>query len=43
MAKANPIEIQKELKGIDDPASKQELVNHAKQQGADENVCSTLE
>lgn len=43
MAKANPIEIQKHLKGIDYPASKQELVNHAKKQGADRKVLSLLE
>jgi len=43
MATVNPIQIQKFLKGVDYPASKQDLVKHAKQQGADENVCSTLE
>jgi len=43
MAKANPIQIQKHLKGIDYPASKQELVNHAQKQGADRKVLSLLE
>jgi hypothetical protein len=43
MAQANPIQIQKHLKGVDYPASKQDLVNHAQQQAADENVCSTLQ
>jgi hypothetical protein len=42
MAKVNPVQLQKHLKGMDYPASKQDLINHAKQQGADENVCSTL-
>ncbi|MBE9111514.1 DUF2795 domain-containing protein [Nodosilinea sp. LEGE 07298] len=43
MAAVNPIQVQKFLKGINYPASKQDVVEHAKQQGADENVCSTLE
>ncbi|MBD2299515.1 DUF2795 domain-containing protein [Nostoc sp. FACHB-190] len=43
MAKANPVEIQKHLKGIDYPASKQELVQHAQKQGADRKVLSLLE
>lgn len=43
MAKVNPIQMQKYLKGMDYPASKQELLDHAKHSGADENVCSTLE
>ncbi|MEB3359666.1 MAG: DUF2795 domain-containing protein [Synechococcales bacterium] len=43
MATVNPIQVQKFLKGIDYPASKQDVVDHAKQNGADENVCSTLE
>ncbi|MBW4612173.1 MAG: DUF2795 domain-containing protein [Desmonostoc vinosum HA7617-LM4] len=43
MAKANPIEIQKHLKGVDYPASKQELIKHAKKHGADQKILSLLE
>jgi hypothetical protein len=43
MAKVNPIQLQKYLKGVDYPASKQDLIKHAEQQGADENVRSALE
>ena len=43
MATVNPIQVQKFLKGMEYPASKQDVIEHARQQGADENVCSTLE
>jgi len=43
MAKSNPIQLQKHLKGIDYPASKEDLIAHAKNQGADENALSTLQ
>jgi hypothetical protein len=43
MAKVNPIDLQKHLKGVDYPASKQELIKHAKSQGADQEMCSILE
>jgi hypothetical protein len=43
MAKVNPIQLQKHLKGMDYPASKEDLLNHAKKQGADENALSVLE
>ncbi|MEJ6481817.1 DUF2795 domain-containing protein [Nostoc punctiforme UO1] len=43
MAKANPVEIQKHLKGVDYPANKQDLVQHAKKQGADKGIISLLE
>jgi len=43
MAKANPVAIQKHLKGIDYPADKQELIEHAKQQGAAQDIISLLE
>ncbi|MBD3885586.1 DUF2795 domain-containing protein [Phormidium tenue FACHB-886] len=43
MTKVNPIQLQKFLKGIDYPAKKEDLLSHAKQHGADENVLSTLE
>ncbi len=39
----NPIQVQKYLKGVDYPCSKQDLVNKAKQEGADENVLNTLQ
>jgi hypothetical protein len=43
MAKVNPIQVQKFLKGVNYPVSKQDLVKHLKQEGADEDVQSTLE
>lgn len=43
MAKVNPIELQKHLKGVDYPARKEELIQHAQQQGADEKVREILE
>jgi hypothetical protein len=43
MARVNPVQLQKDLKGMDYPANKQDLIEHAKRQGADENVRSTLE
>ncbi|MDX2240071.1 MAG: DUF2795 domain-containing protein [Leptolyngbyaceae cyanobacterium bins.302] len=43
MTKVNPIQMQKFLKGMDYPAGKKELIEHAKRSGADDNVCSTLE
>ncbi len=43
MAKVNPIQVQKFLKGIDYPATKQVVLRTAQEQGADENVLTTLE
>jgi predicted outer membrane protein len=43
MSHINPIQIQKFLKGVDYPASKAALIENAKNMGADENVCSSLE
>ncbi|MBE9036481.1 DUF2795 domain-containing protein [aff. Roholtiella sp. LEGE 12411] len=43
MAKANPVAIQKHLKGVDYPANKQALIKHAKKQGADQAILSLLE
>jgi hypothetical protein len=43
MAKVNPIQLQKHLKGMEYPASKDDLIAHAKQHGADENALSVLE
>ena len=42
MAHVNPIQMQKFLKGVDYPASKQALIENAKNMGADENVCASL-
>ena len=42
MADINPIQVQKALGGIDYPASKEELVKHAEEKGADEEVLSAL-
>jgi hypothetical protein len=39
----NPIEVEKHLKGIKFPASKQDLIEHARQNDAPEEVLSTLE
>lgn len=43
MAKVNPIQLQKYLKGVNYPASKQDLLDAAKQNEADENITSALE
>lgn len=43
MDKVNPIQLQKHLKGINYPVSKEDLIDCAKQEGADEAVLSTLE
>jgi hypothetical protein len=43
MAKVNPIRVQKYLGGVDYPASKDELVNTAKSDGADDLVIETLQ
>lgn len=37
-----PISVQKYLKGIDYPATKEDLLSHAKKQGADKNVMDLL-
>jgi len=42
MAKVNPVQVQKFLGGLDYPASKQDLVKRAEQEGADDNARSTL-
>ena len=42
MAHANPVEVEKSLKGIDFPAKKQDLVKHAQQQGAKQEVIETI-
>jgi len=43
MAGINPIQLEKFLKGVNYPASKNELIKRAEQNGADENVRSSLE
>ena len=43
MANVNPIQVQKALGGMNYPAQKQEIIEHARQQGADEEVISALE
>ena len=43
MAHANPIQIQKYLKGVDYPATKEQLIENARKLGADENICASLE
>lgn len=40
---ANPIQLQKYLKGVDYPAKKKVLLDRARQEGADEDVIFTLE
>jgi hypothetical protein len=40
--KPNPIQLQKFLGGVDYPASKDELIRHARQQGADQSVLEYL-
>jgi uncharacterized protein DUF2795 len=39
---ANPVEVEKSLKGIDFPAKKQDLLKHAQQNGADQEVLETI-
>ncbi|WP_394252306.1 DUF2795 domain-containing protein [Arthrobacter pityocampae] len=43
MADPSPIDLQKALGGVDYPASKQDLVQHAKDKGADTTVLEALE
>jgi len=38
MARMNPIEIQKSLKGAEYPARKEDLIHRAEENGADEKV-----
>jgi hypothetical protein len=38
----NPIQLQKYLKGVNYPVSKDELIKQAEQNGADQNVLDTL-
>lgn len=43
MATINPVQLQKFLKGVDYPATKEVLIENAKKMGADDNICSSLE
>ncbi len=43
MAKVNPIQIQKHLKGMDYPASKADVLRALEQNGADDETRNTLE
>lgn len=43
MARANPIQVQEYLSGMDYPADKNEIITHARGQGADEDVMEILE
>ena len=40
--KPSPIELQKHLSGVDYPASRDDLVQHAESQGADEEILDKL-
>ncbi len=41
--KTNPMQVQKYLSGVDYPVQKQDLIEHARSQGADDALISTLE
>ncbi len=43
MAKVNPIQVQKFLKGLNYPADRDQIVAHARDQGADKNAQDALE
>jgi hypothetical protein len=43
VAKINPIQAQKHLKGVNYPVTKEDLVKHAKDSGADKELCAHLE
>lgn len=42
MAKVNPIELQKSLKGVDYPASKDDIVRAAQKNNADSSIVDAL-
>jgi hypothetical protein len=42
MSKPNPIQVQKFLSGVDYPADRDTLVEHARSQGADDAVLENL-
>ena len=42
MPHANPVEVEKSLKGMNYPAKKNDLIKHAQQQGATQDILETL-
>lgn len=42
MVKVNPIELQKQIKGVDYPASKDDIVSQAESNGADDEILDAL-
>ena len=42
MPQANPVEVEKHLKGVNYPANKRELLAHARQNGASQDILETL-
>ena len=42
MAYANPAEVERYLKGVNYPAKKEDLIKHAQQQGANQDVMEVL-
>ncbi len=43
MAKTNPVQLQKVLKGLDYPARKDAIIARARQNGGDEDALETLQ
>lgn len=43
MAKVNPMQVQKYLSGVNYPCSRDDIVSHARSEGADDDIISTLE
>jgi hypothetical protein len=43
MAKINPIELQKSLKGVDYPASKEDVIKAAEKNGANDEIMDALQ
>ena len=42
MASMNPAELENQLRGINYPVSKAELVKHIERNGADESICAAI-
>lgn len=43
MAHISPTDVERYLEGVDYPASKEDLLKTAKRNGADEEVCETIQ
>lgn len=43
MANMNPIQVEKYMKGVDYPASKEDLLNAAKRNGAEKQICDMIQ